>query len=226
MKKWVKLPQIMQTEEVKKYYDILKKKKISRFFKRIFDMLVSLLMLIILLPIFLILSIIIKLTSRGPVFYRQVRITRYNKTFRIFKFRTMVANADKIGSLVTVKNDNRITKVGKFLRKTRLDELPQLLNILFGQMTFVGTRPEVKKYVDSYTNEMYATLLMPAGVTSPASIKYKDENDILDNCSNIDETYVNVVLPEKMKYNFEYLIKFNFFKDIYIMFWTFFSVIK
>ena len=165
MKSWNNLPKELQLEEVKPYYEILRKKKISRFCVRVFDIVMSLFPLLILSIFFLIIALIIKLTSKGPVFYRQVRITRYNKEFRIFKFRTMVQDADKKGSLVTTKNDSRITGVGKFLRKTKLDELPQLINVLFGQMTFVGTRPEVKKYVDGYTNEMMATLLLPAGIT-------------------------------------------------------------
>lgn len=223
--KWEKLPADMQTEEVRKYYDILKKRKFSLFLKRTFDVVVSLLMLIVLSPIFLILAIAIKIDSHGPVFYRQERVTQYGKKFRIFKFRTMVANADKIGTQVTVNNDARITKVGEFLRKTRLDEISQLIDVLRGTMTFVGTRPEAVRYVEAYTAEMKATLLLPAGVTSEASIYYKDEAKLLADAENADEIYINVVLPEKMKYNLESLKSFGFWKDIKIMFMTVFAVL-
>ena len=173
---------------------------------------------------------IIKIDSRGPVFYRQERITTNGKMFRIFKFRTMVQNADKIGSLVTVGNDSRITRVGRLIRKIRLDELPQLINILKGEMTFVGTRPEVKKYVDKYTDEMKATLLMPAGVTSIASIRYKDEDEILEQAVNsgkdTDSAYVNDVLPDKMKYNLEYITKFSLLYDLKICVDTVIGVLR
>jgi len=224
--KWEKLPQDMQTEKVRKYYDILKKKRCALFFKRMFDIFVSLLMLIILSPIFLILAIMIKIDSRGPVFYRQERITQYGKKFRIFKFRTMVVNADQIGTQITVNNDSRITHVGKFLRKTRLDEISQLIDVLRGTLTFVGTRPEVEKYVNQYTDEMKATLLLPAGVTSEASIRYKDESELLDAASDAaDKIYVEKILPSKMKYNLHSLKTFGFWKDIKIMFMTVFAVL-
>lgn len=238
--KFNELPDFMQSNEVKKYYEILERKKKSILIKRIFDLVLALFTLIILSPIMLILAICIKIDSRGPVFYRQERITTNGKKFRIFKFRTMVQNADKIGTLVTVGQDNRITRVGKFIRKFRLDEFPQLLNIVAGDMSFVGTRPEVKKYVDEYTSEMNATLLMPAGVTSIASIKFKDEdeilnnylskakekivvggeNEILDEKNIIDEAYIKEVLPEKMKYNLEYIEKFSVLNDIKIILGT------
>ena len=226
MRKWEKLPCEMQTEEVRRYYDILKKKKLARFFKRAFDICVSFLMLIILLPLFLILALIIKIDSRGPVFFRQERVTRYNKHFRIFKFRTMVVNAEKLGAQVTSKGDARVTKVGKFLRKSRLDELPQLLDIFRGTMSFVGTRPEVPKYVEGYTPEMYATLLMPAGVTSLASINYKDEAELMSSAEDADLVYINEVLPGKMEYNLKSLEKFGFWRDIGIMFKTVGAVLK
>ena len=220
IKEFSKLPLEMQNEEVKKYYDILQGKKFQLILKRLFDIVVSLLLCILLSPLFIFISIWIKLDSNGPVFYRQERITQYGKTFRIFKFRTMIVDADKKGSLVTTKNDLRITKVGKKIRNSRLDEIPQLFNILKGEMSFVGTRPEVKKYVDAYTDEMKATLLLPAGVTSLASIKYKHEDEIItkyvDENHSIDEVYINKVLPEKMKWNLEYMSSFNFGKDILI----------
>ena len=228
MIKYKDLPKEFQNDAVKKYYEIVSRKKTSLLFKRIFDIIFSILILLILFIPIIIISIAIKLDSNGSVFYRQVRVTQYGKRFRIFKFRTMVTNADKIGTLVTVKSDVRITKVGKFLRKYRLDEFPQIFNILIGDMSFVGTRPEVTRYVEKYSDYMYATLLLPAGLTSYSSINYKDEDEIIsehlkDN-ENIDDIYVNYILPDKMKYNIEYIERFSFLYDIKIMFKTFFSV--
>lgn len=218
LKDWNELPKELQKKEVKKYYEILKQKKGQLLLKRYFDIIVSFFMLIILSPVFLVVSIWIKVDSTGPVFYRQERITQYGKTFRIFKFRTMVSNADKIGSLVTTSNDSRITKVGEKIRKCRLDEIPQLINILIGDMSFVGTRPEVKKYVDEYSDEMRATLLLPAGVTSLASINYKNEDEIISEYTSkgysVEQAYIEQVLPNKMKYNLEYLQQFNIGKDL------------
>lgn len=226
MKKWNELPKDMQVEEVRVYYDILQKHKIALVCKRVFDLVVSGILLIVLSPIFLILSILIKLDSKGPVMFRQVRVTTYGKEFRIFKFRTMVNNADKLGTQVTTKGDARVTKVGKLLRGCRLDELPQLLNILSGDMTFVGTRPEVVKYVQHYTNEMKATLLLPAGVTSEASIEYKDEERLLEDAENADEIYIHQILPEKMKYNLQAIKKFSFWNDLKTMFRTVIAVMR
>lgn len=226
LKRFEDLAPEFQNNDVKQYYDLLKNKTGLLILKRVFDIVVSAIMLVLLSPVFLVLAIAIKADSQGPVFYRQERITQFGKTFRIFKFRTMVANADKIGSLVTVNNDSRITKVGAFIRKCRLDEICQLIDIFRGTMSFVGTRPEVKKYVDAYTTEMYATLLLPAGVTSLASINYKDEDRLLSNSEDADSTYINDILPYKMKYNLEYLEKFSFFYDIKLMFMTVFAVLK
>lgn len=224
--KWEKLPEDMQTEAVRPYWERLRKKNFSLFWKRTFDFCVSLIMLLILSPLFLVLAIAIKIDSKGPVFYRQQRVTQYGKTFRIHKFRTMVADADKKGSTVTVAGDARITKVGRFIRKIRMDEVSQLLDVLSGKMTFVGTRPEVPKYVDAYTEEMKATLLLPAGVTSEASIQYKDEDRLLENAENADEVYINEVLPGKMEYNLRSLQKYGFWRDIATMFKTVFAVVK
>ncbi len=230
LKKWDKLPENLKNEETEKYYKILSHKKIQLFFKRLIDIIGSAILLIILSPILIIIAILIKLDSKGPVFYRQERITTNGKIFRIFKFRTMVQNADKIGSLVTLGEDPRITRMGKVIRKFRIDEIPQVINILIGDMSFVGTRPEVKKYVDKYTDEMKATLLMPAGVTSIASIKYKDEDEIISTYMNkgekVDNIYINRVLPEKMKYNLEYIEKFSIIQDLKIMFNTVVAVLK
>lgn len=225
VKSWKKLPKEFQTEQVRPYYEILRHKWFSLLLKRIFDIVVSLVMLIILSPFFLILAIAIKIDSPGPVFYRQERVTQYGKKFRIFKFRSMVSNADKIGSAVTVNNDSRVTRVGKFIRKCRLDEVSQLIDVLRGTMTIVGTRPEVTKYVDRYTPEMLATLLLPAGITSNASIYYKDEAKLLDASADPDETYVNEVLPAKMYYNLKSIKNFGFFRDIGVMFKTVFAVL-
>ena len=222
---WEQLPAEMQTDAVRPYFDVLRKKQGSLLLKRIFDVVVSALMLLVLLPVFLVLAVAIKLDSPGPVFYRQVRVTQYGKRFRIFKFRSMVQNADKKGALVTVGADSRITRVGKLIRKCRLDEICQLIDVLRGTMTVVGTRPEVPKYVDSYTPEMLATLLLPAGVTSMASILYKDEDRLLENAEDVDRTYVEQVLPGKMGYNLREIEKFSFFGDIKVMFMTVFAVL-
>ncbi len=222
--KWEKLPLEMQTDAVKKYYDILKKRKFSLFIKRVFDIICSLILLIILSPVFLILAIAIKIDSKGPVFYRQERITQYGKKFRIHKFRTMVQDADK-GSQITVNNDSRVTKVGKFIRHCRLDELPQLLDTLSGNLTLVGVRPESPNYVAEYTNEMMATLLLPAGVTSLTSIYYKDEAKLLDGVQDTDKVYIEKILPQKMYYNLKSIKKFSFWGDIKIMFMTLFAVL-
>lgn len=225
MKKWEDLPKEIQNEKVRPYYDKLCHKTGSIVLKRIFDILVGLIILIIVLPFMLIIAVWIKCDSKGTVFFKQKRVTKYGRVFNIIKFRTMVSDAEKLGTQVTVSNDSRVTGAGKFLRKCRLDELPQLFNVLKGDMSFVGTRPEVQRYVDRYTDEMYATLLMPAGITSLASIKFKDEEKLLSDSENADETYVNVVLPQKMAYNLEYLNKFSFFYDIKLMFMTFLAVI-
>ena len=222
---WDKLPDNMRTDAVRPYYDALRKQTLSLVLKRLFDIVVSALMLIILSPLFLILAIAIKIDSAGPVFYRQVRVTQYGKSFRIFKFRSMVSNADKIGTQVTVSNDSRITRVGKIIRDCRLDELCQLIDVFRGTMTFVGTRPEVPKYVDAYTPEMMATLLLPAGVTSEASILYKDEAELLEKAEDADKVYVDEVLPAKMTYNLQSLKKFSFLSDIATMFRTVFAVL-
>lgn len=226
LKKYEDLPENMKNNEVKEYYEILKHKKFSLIIKRVFDFFAALILLIILSPIMLVLALLIKLESKGPVFYRQERITKYGKKFRIFKFRTMVQDADKKGALVTMGQDPRITKVGNKIRKCRLDELPQLLNVIKGEMSFVGTRPEVEKYVKEYSNEMKATLLMPAGISSRASIEYKDEDEIISKYlgkgEKIDDIYVKKILPEKMKWNLEYIKKFNIWEDIKICFKTVF----
>ena len=225
LKKWETLPDYMKNDEVRVYYDSLQKKKVSMFLKRVMDLLGGLILLILFAIPMIIISIMIKLDSEGPVFYRQERVTTYGKHFKIHKFRTMVSNADKIGSTVTVGNDSRITKVGAKLRGCRLDELPQVLDLISGNMSFVGTRPEAVKYVEQYKPEYMATLLLPAGITSEASIRYKDEAELLDASSDVDKTYIEEVLPGKMKYNLDSIKNFSFFGDIATMFRTVLAVL-
>lgn len=219
-----------ETEIVKKYREEINKRKISLFLKLFLDKILALILLIPLSPIILAIAIWIKLDSEGPVFYRQERITTYGRPFRIFKFRTMVKDADKLGAAVTEHNDPRISRAGNKLRKVRLDELPQLFNVLLGDMSFVGVRPEVAKYVNRYTDEMNATLLLPAGITSPASIEYKDEDEVIEKFKgtgrSIDDIYIEEVLPDKMKYNLEYIKNFSIVNDIKIMIQTALAVIK
>lgn len=219
-----------ETEIVKKYREEINKRKISLFLKLFLDKILALILLIPLSPIILAIAIWIKLDSEGPVFYRQERITTYGRPFRIFKFRTMVKDADKLGAAVTEHNDPRISRAGNKLRKVRLDELPQLFNVLLGDMSFVGVRPEVAKYVNRYTDEMNATLLLPAGITSPASIEYKDEDEVIEKFKgtgrSIDDIYIEEVLPDKMKYNLEYIKNFSIINDIKIMIQTALAVIK
>lgn len=226
MKKGMNCQKVMQNDKVKYYYDILQEHEKELKLKRAFDIICSLIMIIILSPVLIILSVMIKLDSKGPVLFKQVRVTTYGRKFKIWKFRTMVNNADKLGTQVTTKGDARITRMGHLLRKVRLDELPQLFNVLKGDMTFVGTRPEVPKYTAHYTEEMMATFLLPAGVTSRTSIEYKDEEKLLENAENADEVYINEVLPAKMVYNLREIEKFSFLRDISTMIKTVIAVIK
>ena len=226
LREWDKLPNNMRTEAVRPYYESLKKKKVSLALKRAFDVIASTIMIVILSPLLIIISVLIVTDSKGGVFYRQERVTQYGKKFRIFKFRTMVANADKIGAQVTVSNDNRITRIGAVIRKYRIDEIPQLFNILLGDMSLVGTRPESVHYVKHYTPEMMATLLLPAGVTSEASILYKDEAELLDQADDVDRVYIEEILPEKMKYNLESIKKFSFIQEIGTMIKTIIAVVR
>lgn len=223
---WDALPDHMKTDIVHEYYQVLSRKRISLLLKRIFDVVVSAVMLVVLSPVFLILAVAIKLDSPGPVFFRQLRVTQYGREFRIFKFRTMVSNAEQIGSQVTVKGDSRITKVGSVIRKYRLDEVCQLLDVFRGTMSFVGTRPEVPKYVAQYTDEMMATLLLPAGVTSEASIYYKDEDKLLSGTRDVDRVYVEEVLPGKMYYNLRAIKRFSFPYELKVMVQTVFAVLR
>ena len=226
LRKWDSLPEFMKCDEVRVYYDILVKKQKQLQLKRAFDVIIAIIMMIFLAIPMLIIAIFIKIDSPGPVFYRQERVTAYGKKFRIHKFRTMVNNADKNGTAITVSNDNRITDIGSKLRNLRIDEIPQLIDVLAGDMSFVGTRPEVTKYVQSYSKEMYATLLLPAGITSEASIKYKDEASLLNSADDVDKTYIEKVLPEKMKYNLQSIRKFSFWGEIMTMVRTVAAVMR
>ena len=223
-REWDDIPEFMKNEDVKKYYEILRKKRFSLKVKRFFDVTASFVLILLLSPVFLILSVWIKTDSKGPVYFKQERVTQYGRKFSIFKFRTMVINADRTGSLVTVQNDSRITAVGRKIRKYRLDEIPQLFNILAGDMSFVGTRPEVRKYVEEYSDEMKATLLLPAGVTSEASIRYKDEDELLKDAVDVDEVYIQKILPEKMRWNLRAIRRFSLPGELSTMVRTVFHV--
>lgn len=225
-KSWQELPDDMRCEAISPYYDILASKRRDLMIKSVFDRLMAAILLIVLSPIFLLLAVWIKLDSEGPVFFRQERVTQYGKSFRIYKFRTMVQNAEQLGTQVTSKDDMRVTSVGQALRKCRLDELPQLINILEGTMSFVGTRPEVPRYVAAYTDEMKATLLLPAGVTSVASIRYKDEDILLDAADDVDDCYIHNVLPAKMEWNLRSLKEFSFIGELKVMVETVLAVIR
>ena len=226
LKKWNELPDFMRVDEVKPYWEILNKKRGQLLVKRVFDFVIALILLIILAIPMMIIAILIKIDSKGPIFYRQERVTVYGRHFRIHKFRTMVADADKIGTAVTVGNDNRITKIGIKLRKFRLDELPQVFDVIQGTMSFVGTRPEAVKYVEKYKPEYNATLLIPAGITSEASIRYKDEDKLLIDAEDADRVYIHQVLPAKMKWNLDSIKNFSCRQDIMTMIRTVFAVLE
>lgn len=220
LRRWEELPEFMRTPEVRPYWEKLNKKRWQLGLKRAFDLCVGGMVLLITAVPMVVIAVAIKLDSKGPVFYRQERVTTYGKKFKIHKFRTMVFNADQIGTAVTVSCDSRITAVGKKLRNLRLDELPQVFDVLSGDMSFVGTRPEVTKYVKAYKPEFYATLLMPAGITSEASIRYKDEYSLLSAADDVDKVYIEQVLPAKMVWNLESVRRFRFLREILTMFRT------
>ena len=224
LRNWEDLPVQMQTPEVKRYYNILNGKRTELVIKRVADIALSGLLLVLLSPVFAVTALAIKLDSKGPVFYRQVRVTQYAERFSIFKFRSMVTDADK-GIQLTVNNDSRITRTGRFIRKLKIDELSQLIDVFRGKMTFVGTRPEVPKYVEKYTDEMMATLLLPAGITSLASVYYKDENQLLDESDDPERTYFEKVLPDKMYYNLLAIEEFSLFEELKVMVMTALAVL-
>lgn len=225
MKEWDEIPAFMRIPEVRPYYDALRRKRGQLFVKRIFDLTAASFLLLVLAVPMLVIAAWIKFDSAGPVLFRQVRVTSYGRKFRIHKFRTMVEDAQQNGSGVTVSGDSRITGVGKKLRHARLDELPQLFDVLRGDMSFVGTRPESVGYVKRYRPEYFATLLMPAGITSEASIRYKDEDALLKDAEDADRVYVEKILPEKMRWNLRSIRKFGIFQDIKIMVETVFAVL-
>lgn len=217
---WNKINPPISNEATKPYYDYIKKRWLYRFVKRGFDIFASIFLLVLLLVPSIIVAFLIVCDSRGGIFFCQTRIGRYGKPFRIIKFRTMVKNSEG-NKQITSKNDERITKVGKFLRKTHIDEFPQLLNVIVGQMSFVGTRPEVKKYVELYKDEWNATLLMRPGITSTASYSCDDEAKFLSN-ENVHDIYIEKILPHKMDLNLLDLKHLSIFRDIKIMFKTLF----
>ena len=217
LKKWDDLPEEFHNDKVRAYYDILEKKKLSLLGKRIFDLITACILLIFLIIPMLVIAIMIKCTSKGHVIFKQERVTKYGRIFNIYKFRTMYTDKMEKGYQITVKDDPRITPVGKKLRKLRLDELPQIFNVLGGSMSFVGTRPEVMKYVKHYSPEMYASLLMPAGITSVTCIIYKDEDELLKNPEQIEYDYLNGIMQKKMRTNLMYIRKFCVLYDIAVM---------
>lgn len=220
LRRWEDLPDFMRTPEVRPYWEALNKKRFQLGLKRAFDLCAGGAILVVTAVPMAVIAAAIKLDSKGPVFYRQERVTAYGKRFKIHKFRTMVNDADKIGTSVTVNADSRITRVGSKLRDLRLDELPQVFDVMNGDMSFVGTRPEITKYVKKYKPEFFATLLMPAGITSEASIRYKDENTLLSAADDVDKVYIEQVLPAKMVWNLESVKKFRFSREILTMFRT------
>ena len=226
LKRWEDLPDFMRTSEVRPYWETINKKQGQLFLKRFFDVVFALILLIILAIPMAIIALCIKIDSSGPVFYRQERVTTYGKHFRIHKFRTMVNNADKIGTIVTVDSDPRITKVGSKLRSLRLDELPQVFDVISGNMSFVGTRPEAVKFVERYKPEYFVTLLLPAGITSEASIRYKDEDKLLSSADDVDAVYLRKVLPAKMQWNLDSIKNFSCLRDMATMFRTVFAVLR
>ena len=193
--------------------------------KRLFDVVASGVGLLLLSPLFLLVAIWIKLDSPGPVFYRQVRVGRYNRAFRIFKFRSMRVGADK-GSLVTIGGrDPRVTRSGYFIRKFKIDELPQLINVFIGDMSLVGPRPEVRHYVDYWTKEQLRVLDVRPGITDPASIKFRNENELLEKAEDAEKYYIEVIMQEKLRLYLEYVEKHNFWFDIKLIFQTFLVII-
>ena len=214
LREWDDLPAFMRLPEVKPYYDCLKSREWQLALKRAFDFLLALVLLLILAIPMLLIALWICLDSSGSPIYRQERVTTYGKRFRIHKFRTMVMSADQSGLLLTTKSDTRITKVGMILRRCHLDEMPQLLDVLAGNMSFVGTRAEVVEYVEKYRPEYRATLLMPAGITSEATIRYKDEYRLLDATEDCEKTYLEEILPVKMKWNLESIRRFRFLREV------------
>lgn len=191
--------------------------------KRLFDITASFFGIIILSPLLIFIGLWVGLSSKGGVFYKQIRVGKNNKDFKLYKFRSMRVNSDKQGLLTVGSKDSRITKAGYFIRKYKIDELPQLFNVLKGDMSFVGPRPEVRRYVDLYSKEQMKVLSVRPGITDPASIKYRNENDILSSANNPEEYYIQYIMPDKLKINIDYINNRTFFKDIKIIFQTIFG---
>lgn len=211
--------------QAKSLDEVLEKRKSYFILKRTFDIVVSLLGLTVLLPIFIVIAVIIKLDSKGPVFFRQVRVGKDGREFKIFKFRTMVTNAEKKGMQITVDKDNRITKSGWFLRKYKIDELPQLINVALGDMSFVGPRPEVPKYVATFNKKQKIILKIKPGITDIASIHYRDESSLLSKSLDPEKIYIEEILPKKIELNLKYIEKMSMTYDILLILKTIYKVI-
>lgn len=194
--------------------------------KRLFDILISGLGLLALSPLFIVVAVWIKVDSQGPVFYRQTRVGKGNKDFHLLKFRSMVSDADKSGLLTVGGHDSRVTRAGYFIRKYKLDELPQLINVFLGDMSLVGPRPEVRKYVDMYTPEQLHVLDIRPGITDAASIKYRNENDLLAAADNPEQYYIDVIMPDKLRINLEYVAHHSLIGDLKLIFDTFIAILK
>lgn len=194
--------------------------------KRVFDVVVALVAMVVLLPVVVVIGIAVRVDSSGHVFFCQSRVTQYGRQFRMVKFRTMIDQAQSAGPDITVEDDSRVTRVGKLLRRYRLDEIPQLLNIILGDMSFVGPRPEIPKYVERYTDEMRATLLVPAGLTSEASIRYRNEDQMLSCVDDVDEVYIGTVLPRKMELNLRSIERFSLWAEAVTMIRTVVAVLQ
>ena len=194
--------------------------------KRVFDLIVSSLGLLILSPLLLVLAIWVKCDSPGPIFYRQLRVGRGNQDFWLFKFRSMQVEADKTGLITIGGHDLRVTRSGYYIRKYKLDELPQLINVFRGDMSLVGPRPEVRKYVNLYTSEQLKVLQVRPGITDPASIRYRNENELLAQVPDPEKYYREVIMPDKLKINLKYIANISFKNDLQIILHTFFAILK
>lgn len=227
LKKWEDLPSFMKCDEVKIYYNALARKRTQILIKRCLDYVMAVLLLILFSVPMLMIAVAVSIDSKGPAIFHQTRVTSYGKHFVIHKFRTMnETSQDILGP--TAERDDRITRVGAFLRKSRLDELPQLYDILAGHMSFVGTRPEIPEFVSQYSNEMFATLLLPAGITSTASIRFRDEASLFNEAEETERSriYLEKILPEKMKDNLNDILHFSVFRDLYILIRTAFCIFE
>ena len=220
IRKWDELPKWMQIPEVEKYYAYLEKKRFSLRIKRLFDIFLSLILLLVLSPLLILISILVVIDSRGGAFFRQKRVTAYGKVFMIHKFRTMKKGAESEGSILARDFDDRITRTGRVLRKYRLDELPQLIDVLRGDMSFVGPRPQSVRFVKHFSREARAVFLLPAGITSETTLQYMDEGKLLKDAVDIDEAYIRDILPEKMSIQLDEMMHFSLLHDLKAMLHT------